>query len=241
MRFFVGVLLPLGVLGTLGLWGVPPRAEAHLHFAARQRDVGPAAPGTVLEACFPWRRGGHGPLRVLPPRPDCGCAEVRGLPPTPTGTGTLVATVRVPSAPGPFHVRVRIYVRTAGRTQSHVLTVCGSSQAPLRVHPSRLDLGRRTPGRWVERRLEVRSAEPLERLSAHLVGLEGEVEVLPPWAHGRPGRGIRLAFEVPAAAAPPEAALTLRRVGGQTLRVPIRWSVVRRSRPTAPPGRDPPR
>ena len=215
----VFLLLPRGPAGPPGLAFDPPLVR-----------LGELRPGERRRLEIGWRRLGAGSLRVLELVPGCACLEVGGLPRElpPGARGLLALTVLAPSRPGPFHhgVDAMTDARRRGGVARATVAFEGWVEAPFRVQPEVLELGACSPGRGVRRTLSVlvdRSLDPRD-LRADLVGLEGEV-VLVPSPEGRRAT-LETRLQLPASPGALRAALRVLGPGGASVHVPVR-AVVR--------------
>jgi hypothetical protein len=234
--------LALAACGRTAGGSAAPRGPARLVLVEPVMHLGRVPAGRARVVALPWRRLGVGSLRLLAVESDCGCAVVDAHPgPVPPGArGRLRVRFGPRDTPGPFAVGVRVY--TDARPPDDLVRgrLVGWVRAPLALRPPRLDLGRRTPGREVERTIEVRWPEDAAPagLVPRLAGLPGRVALEPLPVHGRAGCLLRLVLRAPAEPGPFRGRVLLRRAGRVVATLPVRGVSVPRP---GSPGRDPPR
>lgn len=209
-------------------------------------DLGRLEPGETRRIEVGWRREGPGPLRVLDTVPGCGCAAVEALPAVlPAGaSGRLVATVEAPRAAGPLRIHTQIVTNARMRDPARgravtVLTVDAWVHGRLRAWPKRLELDRRTPGRHVERPIELLAAPTLARsdLRIALHGLSGAVRLTEPVIRGRTGWTARVGIDVPPRPGPFEGLLRIEIDGEPPVEVEIAGEAVGPEAQAEPPPR----
>jgi len=225
--------------GLLAACGVPsdatgvnaPAGPPAIDLAPRDVDAGRLEPGRERHLALSWRRVGRGDLSVLAVETDCGCVLAAGPSgPQPEGAHGVIEVRLLPARrPGPFLHRVIVYTDQAPPRDVVLCTVRGWSGSRLALAPELIDLGPRSPRVEVQRQAEVRFDAPPESgrgLGARLVGLRGEVLVLPPARHGVPGRLLHIAVRTPPAVGPFRAQVLLERDGELLATLPIRGCVV---------------
>ena len=211
LPFMVALLAALGWTGSLSSRRAadaqagrrPPvaRPGPALHFNPGAVDLGRLEPAEKREIRVSWRLDAESPYRVLGVDATCGCVVASGLAGdlAPSDTGTLTVSVRAPQRRGPFRSAVKVWLHPSPGALPPTLEVRGHVLSRLGVRPARLDLGSRTTGTHVERRVEL-SVVPALRgtpVRATLEGLTGSVAAAPSVFARRPGATLRLGVQVP--------------------------------------------
>ena len=183
-----------------------PSPAFSLCFEPEHIELGRLEPSEEREIRVSWRVDGDTPRRVLGVDATCGCVVATGLPAAlaPADAGTLTLTVRAPQRPGPFHAALKVWLHPSPSVHPPTLVVRGHVLSPVGTRPARLDLGARTAGTRVERRVELSVTPSLAAapVNVTLEGLAGSVVAAPTVFAGRPGRTLRLDVRVPEAPGP---------------------------------------
>jgi hypothetical protein len=206
----------------------PPAAA--LRFETTTADLGSVPPRAERDVEVAWRREGPGDLRVLAVKTGCGCVRSDGLPPVLSAgaSGRLRLRVGGRSTPGPFSVAVRAFTDAPPPDDVATLRVRGFVGDRPVVRPSLVDLGPRSPGVRVTRRLEI-SLPPGWRgtaCEASLDGLAGEAKATEPMLADRAGPDLLVTADVPEEAGTFEGTLRVRFGAGEPIEVPVRGLVV---------------
>ena len=227
--FLLSALLWTAYVSRSASLGSPePSGPRGIRFLEPVVDLGRVPSDRERTVGLRWARTGSGPLRVFDVQTDCGCAVTRPLPDVLAARahGTLRVRLSTHRRDGPLRVRVRVI--TDGDPPHDVADahLVGYVRRPFRLRPDALQLGARTPGSTVERRIEVTwlaGSSPVTPV-VRLAGLRGRVAVEPP-AIRRNGRDLLVRLRVPERTGPFAGVLEvdLGRLGTQA--VPIRGEV----------------
>jgi hypothetical protein len=187
-----------GVPASVGDATGPPLALA-LQFVPAAVDLGVVEPSETRTVDVGWLRRRPGVLLVRAIHTGCGCVVATALPPRleEGASGVLLVEVRAPSVPGPFRHTLRV---VTDRPPDDVvrLEVVGYVGSEPVVTPASLVLGRLAPGEAIERRLALRTPPGDEgEVTAALVGVDGECEVVPPCEQGALGWDVIVRVRAP--------------------------------------------
>jgi hypothetical protein len=193
-------------------------------------DLGVVSAGEPREAVVVWRRVGSGLLQGVRLAKSCGCLRADGLPESMAegASGDLRVRFAGASHAGPFTLRVRAM---AGDDPPRVLAsleVRGFVGDGVAAAPGTLELGARSPGSRTARRVDVSLPPGAEGavVAARLVGLPGEVEIVPPLVARPRGVDVLLRVAAPEALGPFSGVLVVDAGGLRGVEVPIRGIVV---------------
>jgi hypothetical protein len=207
-----GLLALAWVRGSAG--GAEVSGPRRIVLERPEVDLGVVSAREARVVEVPWRRVGPGEVRVFAVRTGCGCLEAEGL----TGhvpsaaRGTLRLSMAGRHDPGPFEAAVRVFTDASAPHDLLALRVRGYVGTSPVLRPAGLELGARSPGSRVTRRVElsVPPGHPTEPLVADLEGLGGEVRVEGPVLAGRAGVDLLVTVFVPRATGPFHGLLRVR-------------------------------
>jgi len=157
----------------------------------------------------------------------CGCVVAAGMPARLASgdAGTLTLAVRPSRRPGPFRAALRVWLDPAPAGRPPTLEVRGYVGSRVAVRPPQLDLGPRTAGALVWRRVEVALVDALADgyVQAVLEGLDGSMDVESSPFAGRPGALLRLGVQVPTTPGPFTGRVVVRVAGeSECVVLPVR-------------------
>jgi len=204
-----------------------PSPVSPLRFEPRILDLGRLDAESERSAEVAWCVEGTAPLRVLGVDATCGCVVAAGLPArlAPGDAGTLTLAVRSSRRPGPFRAALRVWLDPAPAGRPPTLQVRGYVGARVAVRPPQLDLGPRTAGVLVRRRVEVAWVDALAdgSVEAAFEGLDGSVDVEASPFAGRLGASLRLGVQVPTTPGPFTGRVVVRVTGeSECVVLPVR-------------------
>jgi hypothetical protein len=193
-------------------------------------DLGAVPAGEPREAVVVWRRVGRGLLPAVRLARSCGCLRTEGLPESlpEDASGELRLRLAGASHPGPFRLVARAMAGGDSPRVLAVLEVRGFIGDGVAAAPAVLELGARSPGSRTARRVDVSlppGAEG-EAVAARLVGLPGEVEVVPPLVSRPRGSDVLLRVAAPETAGPFSGVLVVSAGDLRGVEIPIRGLVV---------------